>query len=100
MGFLIGRIIIVGLLVWALDKHPYGYYKLLRFLVCAVSAYGVYFSGEIKKIGWVWIFGGIAILFNPIIPIHLGRDTWAIVDLGVALIFVISLFLLRNPHPG
>lgn len=96
MGFLIVRIIAAGLLVWALDRHPYGYYKLLRFFVCAVSAYGAYFSAEIKKIGWVWIFGSIAILFNPIIPFRLGRGTWAIVDSGVAIIFVISLYLLRK----
>ena len=37
MGFSIARIIAIGLLVWALDKHSYGYYKLLRFIVCAVS---------------------------------------------------------------
>jgi hypothetical protein len=98
MGFTIARIIAIGLLVWAIDRHPYGYYKLLRFIICAVSAYGFYFSTEIKKTGWAWIFGGIAILFNPIIQFHLGRQIWAFVDLGVATIFVISLFLLRNAH--
>jgi hypothetical protein len=96
MGFLIARIIAAGLLVWAVERHPYGYYKLLRFFVCAVSAYGAYFSQDIKKFGWAWIFGSIAILFNPIIPFRLGRGTWAFVDLGVAIIFVLSLFLLRN----
>lgn len=98
IGFTIARIIAIGLLVWALDRHSYGYYKLLRFIICAVSAYGAYFSTEIKKIGWAWVFGSIAILFNPIIQIHLGRQIWAIVDLGAATLFAISLFLLRNPH--
>jgi hypothetical protein len=98
MGFSIARIIAIGLLVWALDKHPYGYYKLLRFIICAISAYGAYFSAEIKKVGWALILGSIAILFNPIIPFHLNRQTWAILDLGVATIFVVSLFLLRNPQ--
>jgi hypothetical protein len=47
MGFTIDRIVAIGLLVWALDRHPYGYYKLLRVIVCVVSGYGAYFSTEI-----------------------------------------------------
>jgi hypothetical protein len=98
MGFTIARIIAAILLVWALDKHPYSYYTLLRFIVCGVSAYGAYFAVELKKNSWAWIFAIIAILFNPIIPVHLDRRTWAFIDLGVAIILLISLFLLQKPN--
>lgn len=97
LGFIIVRIITVILLIWALDRHTYGYYVLLRFVVCGVCAYGAYLAAEIKKNGWVWILGGMAILFNPILPFHLGRDTWAIVDIVTAIILLLSLFLFKMP---
>ena len=94
MFFVIVRIIVAIMLLAALGRHPYGYYTLLRFVVCGVCAYSTYFTIELKKIGWAWTFGIIAVLFNPIIPIYLDRETWAFIDIGVAIIFIISLFLL------
>ncbi len=96
MGFLVARIAAAILLFWALDRHPYGYYTLLRFVVCGVTAYGAYFAAEVKQTGWAWIFGVVALLFNPLIPIHLRRDTWAIIDLGVAGFLLISIFFLQK----
>jgi hypothetical protein len=100
MGFTIARIIAAILLFWALDRHPYGYYTLLRFVVCGVTAYGVYYALELQKNGWAWAFGIIAVLFNPLIPIHLKRDIWAIIDLAVAILLLLSIFLLRKSHSG
>jgi len=97
MKFIIARIIAAILLFWALDRHPYGYYTLLRFVVCGVAAYSAYFAAELKKKSWAWIFGIIAFLFNPIIPIHFDRDTWQIIDVGVAILLLVSLFLLQKP---
>ena len=73
MGFIIARTIAAILLLWALDRHPYSYYTILRFVVCGVTGYGVYFAAQLEKNGWAWAFGIIALLFNPIIPIHLAR---------------------------
>lgn len=98
MGYIIGRIIAIILLLWALNKHPYGYYTLLRFVVCGVSVYGAYFATGLKKDGWAWIFGIIAVLFNPIIPIYLDRNTWAFIDVGVVAILLISLFSVRKTN--
>lgn len=95
MGFSVVRIIAAIMLVWALDRHPYSYYTLLRFVVCGVSAYGVYFAIELNKQGWAWILGIVAILFNPFVPVYLDRSTWAIIDLGVAGLLFTSLLLLR-----
>jgi len=100
IGFAIARIITVILLFWALDRHPYGYYKLLRFVVCSVTVYGTYFSAKLEKIGWVWTFGIIAILFNPLIPIYLGKGTWQIIDLAVGILLLISIFVLRKSQSG
>lgn len=84
------------MLLAALWRQPYGYYVLLRWVVCGVAAYSAFKSLELEKSGWVWVFGFIAILFNPIIPIHLTREVWAPVDIAGALIFIISIFTLRE----
>ncbi|MFA5794009.1 MAG: DUF6804 family protein [Candidatus Brocadiia bacterium] len=96
MGFVIARIVAIALLFWALDKHPYDYYTMLRLVVCGVTAYGVFFASENKKIGWAWGFGIIAVLFNPIIPVHLDKDTWALIDVMAAIILTVSLFMVRK----
>lgn len=84
------------LLVALFDGLPYGYFTLLRFVVCAVGvyiAYKIYVSNNDSL--WVWLFGGIAILFNPIIPIHFERETWWIIDLIIGGIFVLSMFIIK-----
>ena len=100
MGFTIARIIAAILLFLALDRHPYGYYKLLRFVVCGVNVYGVYFAVKLEKIGWAWTFGIIAILFNPLIPIYFRRGTWQFIDLSVAVLLLLSIFLLKKSQSG
>lgn len=94
--FLIARLIASGMLLLALSRHPYSYYILLRWVVCGTSAYGAFKSVELEKSGWAWVFGIIALLFNPIIPVHLSREIWAPVDMMAALIFVVSIFTIRR----
>lgn len=75
---------------------PYGYFTFLRFVVCAVGFYLAYKIYEENKASlWVWAFGGIAVLFNPIIIIHLQREQWWIIDLIVGIFFVSSIFLIK-----
>ncbi len=75
---------------------PYGYFTLLRFAVCAVGVYLAYkVYKDNKESLWVWAFAGIAVLFNPIIPIYLKREQWTIIDLVVGIFFILSIFLIK-----
>ncbi|MCR4418182.1 MAG: hypothetical protein NUV92_10630 [Ignavibacteria bacterium] len=38
----------------------------------------------------------IAILFNPIFPIYLDRNIWRYVDIAAAIIFLVSLYVLKK----
>ena len=81
------------------DGLPYGYFTLLRFVVCIVSAYLAYKTYEENKESlWVWVFGLIAVLFNPIIIIHLQREQWWVIDLIVGIFFVLSIFLIKTKN--
>ncbi len=93
--FFVIRIVAILMLFWALDRHQTGYFTILRFLVTITAAWSLWVALSIEKMYWVWIMGGAAILFNPVIPIYLNRDTWAIIDILMAIIFVISLFKLK-----
>jgi hypothetical protein len=95
IGFTIARITASVLLIWGLGEHPYDYYTLLRFVVCSTTAYGTFLAVRFKQITWAWIFGIVAVLFNPIFPIHLEKSTWGIIDVVVALLLIVSIFLFR-----
>jgi hypothetical protein len=95
-GFVLARLVAAGLLLWALDSHSYSYYVLLRWIVCGVAAYGVYLSVRMSRTGWAWVLGILALVFNPIRPVHLDRTTWAAVDIGSAALLISSIFLLRR----
>jgi FtsH-binding integral membrane protein len=90
------KILAVVLLFWALGDHPYSYYQFLRWAIMIIGVYSAYLSYENKRIGWVWIFGIMAILFNPIIPFYLSKDTWQMFDFAGAIVFVVSLFDKNN----
>jgi hypothetical protein len=94
--FILARIANAAFLVWALARHPIGYYTLLRFVTCAVCAYAVYLAVEWKRAGWAFIFGSIAILFNPLISFRMTRQTWAYVDVIVAIFLVVSVFVFQE----
>ncbi|MFC1771175.1 DUF6804 family protein [Candidatus Margulisiibacteriota bacterium] len=86
-------------LLFALADNPYGYYQLLRWFICGLSAYLAYQNYSHNRNVWLWIFVCIAVLFNPIAPIHLNRETWQPIDIFVAILFFISIvFSLVNSY--
>jgi len=68
----------------------YGYYMLLRFVACAVFAWAAFITYENNEEVLPWVFGILAIVFNPIIKIHFPKELWAVIDLcaGLFLLFV------------
>jgi hypothetical protein len=93
------RVAAIAMLVAALGPWPYDYFTLMRFVVCAVTAFGSYRAywhartastapWRAKQQRWAWAFALIALLFNPFIPVHLERGTWTVIDIGVALLLI------------
>lgn len=75
---------------------PYGFYILLRWIVCAMSIYVAYGFSKSKLKGWMLIFGAIAFLFNPIFPIYLSKNIWILIDLIAAILFFISAYSVKK----
>jgi len=87
------KLAVIIILLGALGSCPYAYYQILRWIVCAVGIYSSYLAYQSKKIIWAWIFGIIAVLFNPILPIYFIREIWQPIDVIVAVIFIIAMFV-------
>ncbi|MFW5879800.1 MAG: DUF6804 family protein [bacterium] len=85
-------IISAALLFLGIPELPYGYYTFLRIAI-TISA-GIILFSEISEgtKSWSVVFIGIAILFNPIIPIHLSKEAWIPIDAIAGVIFLVKGF--------
>ena len=79
----------IVLLLLAILPWPYGYYIFLRWVIFLVSGFLVYLTHILKKTFWVALFTLIVILFNPIVRIPLDREIWQVIDLIVAILFLV-----------
>jgi hypothetical protein len=88
----------VMLVLAVTGRHPYDFYTLLRWICCAVFAYSAFTASEKNRVAWAWIFGALALLFNPIVPLHLQRGTWQIIDWAsiAALVIAAIVFWSEN----
>jgi len=96
LGIAIMKVVVAAVLLWALAAHPSGYYTLLRWITCAAAVFTVMRAAECEKVIWFYVFIIVAVLFNPIIPIYLKRETWAVLDVVAAGLFLLSIVDGRN----
>jgi len=92
----IPQAIVTPMLLWALNpENPYGYYILLRWVCCAAFAYLALQALAREKQGWVWVLGVTAVVYNPLLRIHLTRDIWSIVNIITIGVAWVSVFILK-----
>ena len=92
----IPSVISIIMLLGSFLDWPYAYYQILRFVVCGSAAYIAYLAYESERNWGIWLFGAIALLFNPLAPIHLSREIWQYIDIIVVGIFTCSIFILKK----
>ena len=97
-GFIAALVAAGFLLVAAFSHWPYFFYVLLRLTVCAIALYLAHHAFSAERKAWVWVFGAVAVLFNPLIPMRMHRSDWSNVNLIAAAIFVswIAASLMRS----
>jgi hypothetical protein len=86
-----------GMLVLALGRWPYGYYMLLRVVVAATALLlaGLIYQQAKSFTLWLGLFLIVGIVFNPIVPLHLTRGVWSILNVLAAAIFAGHFFVRR-----
>ena len=75
---------------------PYVYYEWLRIIVFCVAIWTSILFYRSKLSSWSFVFSSLAILFNPIFPVHLSRTAWAPIDLITATLFVLAAKSIRR----
>ena len=84
--FWIAPIVVMGIGVLPM---PYGYYNILRVVVC-VSAIFMTVRATKTPNGQLamWLFAGLALLYNPVLPVHLNEKAiWMMVNAVTAVLF-------------
>lgn len=99
MNYLRPLLVLAGimLLLAALpESYDYGFYQLLRIVVTLAAVYGVYVAFKQEQPAWVWVLGIIAVLFNPIVPIHLDKETWMFHDVVAGILMFVASTKLKH----
>ena len=76
---------------------PYDYYNFSRFVVSFCAAYFAFSASKQNKDILIWLFGALAVLYNPIIPVHLNeKSLWMIINIPTAIAFFYYRPLVDN----
>lgn len=87
------KLVAIIILLVAIGDHQYSYYQLVRWVTTISAGYLAYEYYSSQKTGWMWIFIAVAILFNPIVPFYLEKNTWHIFDFIGAVLFFVTIFI-------
>lgn len=90
----------VLLLLIAILDMPYGYYQILRWIICGYALTIAYnnHKEEIYNLSTI-LFGLWAITYNPIAPIHFEKDIWIIINLLTAMTLVFKFVIEIKKAP-
>ncbi len=93
------KVILAILFFICLADMPYGYFQIVRFTALvgfAILAYNANKQGHKRE---VIIYVCLAILFQPLIKIALGRQLWNIIDVIVGIGLIVSIFIRPSNNP-
>jgi hypothetical protein len=83
------------LLCIALLPLPYGYYILLKLIIC-FSCIREIIVGNKDNVDELLILSAIIVLYNPLIKMPLGKPIWSVVNLLTASYFIYYLYKKRK----
>lgn len=75
---------------------PYGFYQFVRFSAMVGFAMLAYHASSRENKTEMIVYIGLAILFQPLIKISLGRELWNTVDVIVGIGLLLSIFRRSN----
>ena len=96
----------IAFLLWAAFTHnPYGFYTFLRWEVCIATGIVAWTAYEKKNTALMTCLIIAGLIFNPILPLHLGRgvqarENWAVFNFAAAGIMLwAAITLWPKPEP-
>lgn len=89
-------IVAIAMGIAIIPTMPYGYYLVMRWVVCPICAWLAALSYQSGAEKWAWTWGVTAAIYNPIIPVHSTREFWLLLNL--ATIGLSAWYGLKTPH--
>lgn len=90
------KIVLALLFFICLLDMPYDYFQLVRFSALIGFAILAYKENQQGQQVEMIIYIGLAILFQPLVKISLGRQIWNIVDVIVGIGLIFSIFVKQR----
>ena len=90
------KLALAVLLFLCLLDMPYGYYQFVRLSSFVIFGWLAFKANESGKELETIIYVGLAILFQPIFKIALGRELWNAVDVVVAIGLLVGVFTIKH----
>jgi len=87
------KLFLALLLLICLIDMPYGFYQFVRFAALIGFSVLAYQANQQGRQAEMIIFGALALLFQPLFKIALGRQLWNLVDVIVGLGLLLSIFI-------
>ncbi|QEM08445.1 hypothetical protein DIU31_030640 [Mucilaginibacter rubeus] len=84
------------LLFLCLFRMQYGYYEFVRFSAFVGFVFLAYQANQGGYNKSIFIYGTLALLFQPFFKIPLGRQIWNIVDIAVGVGLIVSIFIKKD----
>lgn len=87
-------LIIAVILFISIAELPYGFYAIMRIIVPLMSAIYLFFSYMLKDKLDLMLIPNIliVILWNPILPVYMDKETWVVLDAIAGISQVIIAF--------
>ena len=88
--------------LYASIGHPseYGFYVAARITVTIAAVILAFYLGVAKREGLCVACIGAAVIFNPFIPLHLGRSIWMLLDLAVVILLLVGTLQVLGSSKG
>jgi low temperature requirement protein LtrA len=88
------------MMVVGLGDMSYGYYTLLRLVTCGVAVFLAFGAGLAPGHQLRWVLMGVAVVYNPVLPVHLGeKELWSVVNAVTVILFWMAVSALHNQIP-
>lgn len=90
------QVLLSGLILKALGDNGYVFYMRLRWICLFCFGSLIAHSLANNRKGWAIAFGMLTIIYNPIIPLHLDRDTWTLINIISIVVALSSIIVLKE----
>lgn len=80
--FFILPLIIAGILFISIAELPYGFYTFMRIAVPILSIIYLFFAYAVEEKFNLMLIPNIiiAVLWNPILPVYMDKESWVMID--------------------